>query len=1387
TIRKRRDHPTIETNNTKPKFQFDRRQISYEIADSTFESAKPPLASSTPVIDFGITTPPTILSSTNPSIHPSIHPSDRSDLLAVVADLNSTIADLRGDLKSMREENAALRERIFSIMQIKTATRTATHQVKTTKGQQPAVPTTNNNTKNNNTWATITAKNLPQKNKKIKNKKTQATNTKTTTIRALQESNEPSTFDFVYVPCRHHLRYHDVRKMISTLKIQQSRVLDIYFPAKGTVAFLIHSGFKDELVSKLKAESITSRTNFDPISPTVIGDIKFANDSQEERQQRAQQLFAQRIERTSLHLPPKIGISIARFFSSPAAKDLQLPEQWWNNFIIKYRYQQNSSATTTTTPTPPTPPVIDVEMDEIPENDDSSHSNETNNQWNGEVLPLKVGPYTLHGLYLPPGMDDVVAAERYNSLSVDLYTIFLGDLNSRLGSFTGDTRTNNRNHALSTWISTNDLTLWNAELAFGEPTYSVVKNNGHLYQSIIDFFISMQDHVLDPRMKIHTGLGLSDHHLCELSFVPVKLSQLPAATAPRRTWRLQRLKDPEVLERYTDRIREAIGPLKEDIQNTLQDNDLQPSADVVEVHVTRLNELIYDTLDKSVGRTCPQSDTHRWFWNDTLQQLADRRQKFHKQWLLRLRNNLERITAHRDYIMACTTFKKAVRAARKQSWNDFCQKLHADPSEMTAVVKRIRLRNRTNVTLTLPQGPEQAANNVADHLERVFGGSVSARLSPESNFPRETENCWTWIDIELAIAELPNRKAPGMDHIKAEMLKPVASNFAPLLDKLFTLCWRWSWTPTLWRTAQVVSIYKNKGSSSDPANYRPISLTSIFRKILERCLMSKLLQTMPTLDIAQGGFRAHRVDGEQHPIVICFLDILAAYDGANRLVIWDTLQPFVPEPLLKLLRNLFDDVIVKVVLSNMAFRDIYPRHGVLQGSILSPFLYSIFIDTLPRLLRSVSSHPQLVRVPTTPSSERSLNFCSRCPFSFSSANASPRSLINELQEPYNPYLIPDDVATGNRPFSFIPVNCLMYADDIAIIGDARDVQMMLLAAEQHSNLLGYRWSPTKCEILNANPNAEPFTLYGIEIPHCSTFRYLGLPFSSTGLDSDMLVNQSKNKAVSAMGSLRDSGVHMYGFGLLSSLRAYKIFVRPVIEYGLAISFLNAIQRKELDDIQKQCLRMCICRNPLEKAIGTLTLSHLSAMPNMHTRNEARWPVLRRNVIWNLVKQLATGSDPPRKPLNEAIKQHMQSIIDKQDPTLLLPCTKKERHRLVKWCLAWLPPTPSVPCQCGSLRANRDHFSICPLVSEQLRSFRWSLSSITSNPPPGVEAIDAALNLLPNKVKAKLSKWQRLWPAFLSLLLRIDEITSDTPFDPEPPPGTLLLEASQNLLPDPPPH
>ncbi|KAG1436184.1 hypothetical protein G6F55_014247 [Rhizopus delemar] len=57
------------------------------------------------------------------------------------------------------------------------------------------------------------------------------------------------------------------------------------------------------------------------------------------------------------------------------------------------------------------------------------------------------------------------------------------------------------------------------------------------------------------------------------------------------------------------------------------------------------------------------------------------------------------------------------------------------------------------------------------------------------------------------------------------MLLPIADDLVPVLTLLFRLCWIWSAVPAAWCTAQVVPIYK-KGDPLQPANYRPISLTS---------------------------------------------------------------------------------------------------------------------------------------------------------------------------------------------------------------------------------------------------------------------------------------------------------------------------------------------------------------------------------------------------------------------------------------------------------------------------------------------------------------------------------------------------------------------------------
>ena len=76
------------------------------------------------------------------------------------------------------------------------------------------------------------------------------------------------------------------------------------------------------------------------------------------------------------------------------------------------------------------------------------------------------------------------------------------------------------------------------------------------------------------------------------------------------------------------------------------------------------------------------------------------------------------------------------------------------------------------------------------------------------------------------------KKASGMDGISAHMLKATAHSIAPGITQLFNISIRLGRIPDLWKDARVTPIPKG-GDSTDPRNYRPISLLSILSKLLE--------------------------------------------------------------------------------------------------------------------------------------------------------------------------------------------------------------------------------------------------------------------------------------------------------------------------------------------------------------------------------------------------------------------------------------------------------------------------------------------------------------------------------------------------------------------------
>lgn len=95
----------------------------------------------------------------------------------------------------------------------------------------------------------------------------------------------------------------------------------------------------------------------------------------------------------------------------------------------------------------------------------------------------------------------------------------------------------------------------------------------------------------------------------------------------------------------------------------------------------------------------------------------------------------------------------------------------------------------------------------------------------------------------------------GPDGYPIILLKNTITSLAGPLAQMFTSFMSVGKIPSSWKSANVTPIYK-KGPSSDPANYRPISQTSIFCKLMERVIVADITSYM-----MEKGFISHYQHG----------------------------------------------------------------------------------------------------------------------------------------------------------------------------------------------------------------------------------------------------------------------------------------------------------------------------------------------------------------------------------------------------------------------------------------------------------------------------------------------------------------------------------------------
>ena len=131
---------------------------------------------------------------------------------------------------------------------------------------------------------------------------------------------------------------------------------------------------------------------------------------------------------------------------------------------------------------------------------------------------------------------------------------------------------------------------------------------------------------------------------------------------------------------------------------------------------------------------------------------------------------------------------------------------------------------------------------------------------------------------------------------------------------------------------------------------------------------------------------------------------------------------------------------------------------------------------------------------------------------------------------------------------------------------------MLKICDAHAMENRYRYNVAKCEVLSSVPSGrlENISLHGQKVPLSETFTYLGCAFTSNGILWEKHFDRMSAKALTATNMLSSVGCNGRSIGVGASLAIFRTFVRPVLEYGLALCPPSGM--KKLEKTYGKCIR-----------------------------------------------------------------------------------------------------------------------------------------------------------------------------------------------------------------------